>query len=467
VHREVGNYRSKADLIALYERLAMVLQPICYTSDDPQTREYRQKALQLRQELGAHLDRGDGRRSTAQHLAATGSLLLASKQYSDARNHFLQAQEIFQELAEKTGSVQARQELARIYGNLASISLSREESEEHHRAAMAIWNTLLEETGRPDIQVHLSDCCHFLSRIRREAGDCARANAFCREALEHIQAAVQAVPIPEYQYILASRWDSLGHMEKAAGNLTAAKDAYRTALKIRQEVCQNTMNSSWNVQAQTSVQYESAPACRALTESLHNLIPLCYRTGQIQEAQQYAQQLMHICEVVLKYSHTPAARIELGRSCAALAALDAMQKDASSAEVLFQKAASLFASAAAEENTPTLRRMQGRCYFDLGKLMQTRDPKKALTYFRTSHDLYEPLIKQTQAAEDQQMLALVLHQTGLLSLDTAPIHRACEILEQLIRRDPNNQEYPQQLKHSENTLRRVKLLHPLSGLFGK
>ncbi len=348
--------------------------------------EYYLKSLALREELASEMKDAEALRELSWSYIGFGDVYKSRNDLSRAEECYRKSLAISEQLAAEDGTVESRRDVSVCYTKLGEVYKRRnnyDEAEEYYRKSLALFEELVAEAGTVELRRHLSECYGGI-------GDVCR----CRDDLD------------------------------------GAEEYYLESYEIRKKIFEQT---------------KSVQSRLDLSQSCQRLGYVYELRGEHKKAEvYYLEQIAHV-ETVVAETGLVDLRISLSINYEMLGVIYGSRGDLDKAEEYYLKAISLREVLLGETGTVQVIRMLAKCYKELADVYRMRaEIQKAEEYYRKSVALRERLAEELHTAWSYDELEESY--AALVSVSDAPeregwLQRSLELLNLLLRSDPENNRY--------------------------
>ncbi len=309
-----------------------------------------------------------------------GDIYNAQGRLTEAQRYYEQSLQIREQLAEETGTVQARRDLSVSYKKLGEICEAQgrlTEAQCYYEQLLQIAEQLAEETGTVEARRDLSISYEKLGDICKAQGRLKEAQQYYEQSLQIREQLAEETGTVEMRRDLSISYDRLGDICKAQGRVTEAQQYYEQSLQIREQLAEET----------GTVQVR-----RDLSVSYNKLGEICEAQGRLAEAQQYYEQSLQIDEQLAEETGTVEARRDLSVSYEKLGVICEAQGRLTEAQPYFEQSLQIREQLADETGTVEAYDDLAISHYNLGVIAQRVDEKKA--HFSAALRIWTQLAEQ-------------------------------------------------------------------------
>ena len=324
-----------------------------------------------------------------------GMLALEQEMLSEAEEWIRKCLALSKAIAEKTGTVEARSDLANCYhymGDIAKAHGLLRQTEEWYQKRFEICEALAEETGTAEARSDLANCCLFLGKIAKKQNKLRKAEEWIRKCLALSKAIAEETGTVEARRYLSVSNDTLGEIAQARGMLSEAEEWYQKGLEIYEAIAKET---------------ETIYARQNLSVSYTNLGSLANAQGRLLKAEEWFQKSLVIREALAEESETIQARRDLFISYHNMGVVTEAQGKLSDAEEWYRKSLAMAENNAEESEVLQARRDLSVSYDILGDIAKAQGKlSDAEKCYRKSLALHEALAEETGTVQARRNLSV-------------------------------------------------------------
>ena len=292
-----------------------------------------------------------------------GDLCLAEGDLSTARSWFKKSMELFRTIANKSGTVQARLDLALSCNRLGDVCQAEGDLPAARRwfeESLKLNRALVDEADMSEARRNLAACCIHLGDFCEAEGDPTAARRWFGEALELFRALVNETNAPEARRNLAACCIHLGDLCEAEGDLSAAQSWFEESKALDQALTDET----GTLQARLS-----------LSVDLQRLAGVCQEMGDVDAAVHWSRQNITVLHALVKEQNSPPVRFFLSTTYSTLGDLYLEQGDPAEARRCYEESLALRRALVGKVDADALSDALAFSCYDLGVL---DDGNKAL-----------------------------------------------------------------------------------------
>ncbi|MCI1722463.1 MAG: TIR domain-containing protein [Lachnospiraceae bacterium] len=419
---------ARYDLASAYERIGSICRDEGRLADAEESfLHFLELSSQLAEETSSLADRD----SVACAYLKMGDLREIEGRLPEAEEFYKKGMCLYEQLAGETGTVQTFTRLADSYDHTGFILDSEgkpEEAEPYYQKGYEIFERLAAETGTIDARLRFSISCSRMADICSSKNDSIKAEEFYQKNIILLEQLASETDSLEIHINLASAYEDTGFFLYTEDRYAEAEDMYLKSLKLSEMLFRKS---------------DSIKTRRNLCAAYQRLGDLRMSQGNYPEAGKYYVKDLHLSTDSL--TDTPAAWRDLSFILYRMGKLREAEENLEGAEDFYQEFAKACDLVEKKTDTAESRSLVIEAYKCLGGVQYRR---KRISEAAESYARYMA-VSETYAEETGTMdayceLARSCYLAAGIQPDTLDrdlLRKAYDILEQLCREAPDNEEY--------------------------
>ena len=428
---KTGDIPSRRNLARIYRNIAEMARQL---KDPEEALNLQKAALKITEALEKETGTIASRRDLLLSYIHLGDTMEALKLPADAKTWYEKALPLSKTLAEEAGTIEDRKNLGDVYQDLGRIARSLGNLGEvikMYKQAHAVRSALIKDDNEISSRVELALTCGDLGDILRDTKNPSQAKEWYEFSVGFLEA--MAKVSNEYRICqeLSAVYMKTGHAAKETGDLKEAVTWYEKALPVQENLWKETGEKE---------------ACDGLLSAYEYLGAAQAALKNPQDAKAAFEKAAAIREECAKKSPSETLTRGLITDYERLGRIFWDLKDPNGAAAQYQKALSLLEPSITETGNLWSRREAVSCYRSLGNLKIALGQKKeAAALSKKSLDTANKLVDETNAEQDNRLLAHALYEMGLrnpVKLLARPVFKqAYNIWKNLAKEHPEVAEY--------------------------
>ncbi|MBQ2310075.1 MAG: tetratricopeptide repeat protein [Erysipelotrichales bacterium] len=428
---KTGDIPSRRNLARIYRNIAETAHQL---ENPEETLNLQKAALAITEALEKETGTIASRRDLLLSYIRLGDTMDALKLPADAKAWYEKALPLSKALAEEAGTMEDRKNLGDVYQDLGRIARSLGnlgEAIKMHKQAYAVRSALVKDDNEISSRVEQALTCGDLGDILRDMKNPSQAKEWYEFKTGYLEVLIKVSA--EYRICreLSAAYMKIGHAAKETGDLKEAVTWYEKALPVQENLWKETGEKE---------------ACDGLLSAYEYLGAAQAALKNPQDAKAAFEKAAAIREECAKKSPSETLTRGLITDYERLGRIFWDLKDPNGAAAQYQKALSLLEPSITETGNLWSRREAVSCYRSLGNLKIALGQKKeAAALSKKSLDTAKKLVDETNAEQDNRLLAHALYEMGLrnpVKLLARPVFKqAYNIWKDLAEEHPNVPEY--------------------------
>lgn len=375
-------------------------------------------------------------------------IALAEGKNAEAKRYLMISMETFKSLAEMTGTVLARRDLALAYNRLGLIASGFGEikkAEEYHLQEYAIDKMLLAETGTEEARLAVANSCIHLGNVFKDEGYTQQANEYYMKALQNLEELSEYANSSKVRNSLCIVFRAMGILEKNRKNYQQAEVYCFKALSIAETQVEET---------------KSIKARQELSHVLLTIGNLYFADNKPKKAKSYYQHAFEVSKELAEESDSVEARSIQAKFLMGLGGVADNEKNYREGRTFYEQALVLLKPLAERNKSIDILHSLSVCYYSLGNIAIAENDltladnlSEAKDYYMLSFSLIKELAKKTEDAGIHNHLACSYYQMGIVHHNKQYIKHAIRIWKSLSERFSDDTSYLSNINLAKKAIR--------------